>query len=557
MKTKLIFLIFLLIIPSLCFSATSVFYSISPFGTGDIKTGSPTLTISYGVATLSVAQTENIGVGCCIDYDPNNTLAYIAPNRIGFDSGGTTELKVNTKIEGGTSGAIGIIRAIEVTGGSWAGGDASGWIYLSETDGTWENNEQINRTKPSISNNIATVDGVLNGNIGNGNTQFVVKKADGSDADNVGSSETINSIHHEYASLSAYEAGFIDANHINNADLTNVNVIAYGCCYYDHDDSTKDTTNVTIDWTGTTSSTNYLQIFTPTGSAEAINNQRHDGTANNVGYILQVEGGNAFTVNEDYSKIIGLEVRLDGAGVNISDECFRAASNYLSVSHCILWTDELDGDTDGFYQGDTSYTVYIDNCIIYGFQRGGIHPQNYSNSITITQNWYVYNCTILGCGAVEELESGAICVRVECATSTINVYVSNTIGMNTASTYDDFAEYRVYGTANWIGNNNITSDITANKDALANGLESRTATASSSPGVGDWVIFENITAGSEDFHLQNSAENDAQDEGVSLIADGTLPIWDDIDKDERKSQSDIGADEYIVDVLPQILLIQH
>ena len=49
--------------------ASNVYYSISPFGTGDIKTGSPTITIAAGVATLSVAQTGNIGQGCRITYD--------------------------------------------------------------------------------------------------------------------------------------------------------------------------------------------------------------------------------------------------------------------------------------------------------------------------------------------------------------------------------------------------------------------------------------------------------------------------------------------------------
>lgn len=57
--------------------ATDVYYSVCPFGTGDLKTGSPTLTISSGVATLSVAQTGNIGAGCRITYD-GSLIAYIS-----------------------------------------------------------------------------------------------------------------------------------------------------------------------------------------------------------------------------------------------------------------------------------------------------------------------------------------------------------------------------------------------------------------------------------------------------------------------------------------------
>jgi len=55
---------------------TDIFYSISPFGTGDIQTGAGNISISAGVATLSVAQTGNIGQGCAIEYD--SKVVYIS-----------------------------------------------------------------------------------------------------------------------------------------------------------------------------------------------------------------------------------------------------------------------------------------------------------------------------------------------------------------------------------------------------------------------------------------------------------------------------------------------
>ena len=60
--------VILLLWVGLALAATNVYYSVCPFGTGDIKTGSPTITISGGVAALSVAQTGNIGQGCRITY---------------------------------------------------------------------------------------------------------------------------------------------------------------------------------------------------------------------------------------------------------------------------------------------------------------------------------------------------------------------------------------------------------------------------------------------------------------------------------------------------------
>ena len=53
-----------------------VYYSVGT-NAADLKTGSPTLSIASGTATLTVAQTGNIGVGDEIDYDTGNTIAYI------------------------------------------------------------------------------------------------------------------------------------------------------------------------------------------------------------------------------------------------------------------------------------------------------------------------------------------------------------------------------------------------------------------------------------------------------------------------------------------------
>lgn len=54
----------------------TVFYSVGT-NAGDLKTLSPTITIATGVATLDVAQTNDIGVGDVIDFDSPTTLVYI------------------------------------------------------------------------------------------------------------------------------------------------------------------------------------------------------------------------------------------------------------------------------------------------------------------------------------------------------------------------------------------------------------------------------------------------------------------------------------------------
>ena len=48
---------------------------------------------------------------------------------IGFDSG-SVEPKAGDTIEGATSGAVAIVQQVILDSGSWAGGDAAGWLVL-------------------------------------------------------------------------------------------------------------------------------------------------------------------------------------------------------------------------------------------------------------------------------------------------------------------------------------------------------------------------------------------------------------------------------------------
>jgi len=481
----------------------TVWYSISPYGTGDIKTGTPTISISGGVVTISVAQTGNIGCGCCVEY--NSLKAYIAPNRLGFDSGGTTEIKPRDKLEGVSSSATGIVRAVELTSGSWAGGDAAGYIYFKTTSGTWQNNEQINRVLPSSSSDVATVDGTLQGNIGNGNTQFVVKTATGETPSDQ-SSISLTSIHHEYASLNAYEAGFTDSNHINNTDLTasGADVIAFACDYYDHDDQTADTSAVAIDFSGTTDSTHYLQVFTPTGGAESINNQRHDGKWNDTKYRIISSAERTLEILEDYVTIEGLQVYNNKAtghiyGIYVANQSIGK----VEINKSIV---KIDGSSNSAYNNGNVFCWYaniidIINCIIYGGdktnnKRNGI----FSKDTTVS----VYNCTVSG------------------AYAGINRYVSGIVKAINCAVFDNVD--------NFIGSFD-TIDYCASDD----GDGGTTAVVPS-----DWSsVFVDYTNG--DFHLK-STDTDLKDAGTDLSSEG---FSDDIDGDTRSGTWDIGADEYV------------
>ncbi len=120
--------------------------------------------------------------------------------------------------------------------------------------------------------------------------------------------EALGSIKHEYASLSAAWAGFVDGSHINNTSLVAADVHVYLCGYYDHDDGTDDTTVLSA--TGhTTDATRYVTIFTPTGGTESINSQRPtDGNWDADMYVITHSGTDVVTLNQDYTVFEGFLV---------------------------------------------------------------------------------------------------------------------------------------------------------------------------------------------------------------------------------------------------------
>ena len=113
--------------------------------------------------------------------------------------------------------------------------------------------------------------------------------------------------------------------------------------------------------------------------------------------------------------------------------------------------------------------------------------------------------------------------------------VTNTISLNPGGSYNSFADDS--GLSEMTQSYNISSDGSASG---VGSLTNRTATASSSPGAGDWVVFYNITNGTEDLHLQTSSENDALGAGTDLSADSNLAFNNDIEGDERNFNDRLG-----------------
>jgi hypothetical protein len=295
--------------------AANVYYSVCPFGTGDIKTGSPTISISSGVATLSVAQTGNIGQGCRITYN-TSSVCYIS---------GVTD-----------------------------------------------------------------------------STHFSVVTATGGTPANV-SGQTVNSIAHEYASLSAAEAGASDATHINNVSLITADVVLNLPCYYDHDDYTADSSTITVDGY-TTDSTRFINIYTPTGGTQSINSQRHAGVWSDEKYRIQKswESWNILLwILDDNVIIDGLQLTYtggtvsnrigwiliqgpDGANETVKN-CIIKKGSVASTGYATCGIESLSG---GLFYNNIIYDMTEDS-----YFSGGIVMRSWSTQGTR----YVYNNTIINC----------------------------------------------------------------------------------------------------------------------------------------------------------------
>lgn len=65
------------------------------------------------------------------------SVALLSSYHVPFSSGGTTEIEVGDEITGATSGATARVKKILTASGTWAGGDAAGFLVLDVVVGTF------------------------------------------------------------------------------------------------------------------------------------------------------------------------------------------------------------------------------------------------------------------------------------------------------------------------------------------------------------------------------------------------------------------------------------
>jgi hypothetical protein len=330
---------------------------------------------------------------------------------------------------------------------------------------------------------------------------------------------------------------------VDSASLVADNRREIGLTY---DDSTFQE-NVSIsDPAVTTDSSRYLHLSVAEGN-------RHDGTAGSGVLLDPNTNGHAVRVEIDYTIVDWLEIYdwQDASSEAVRINADGTLYQYLLVHGGPDTLSTGSGQSDGFYiqANSGNWTATIRNSVIFDVPRAGIHLQNSmssgSNLVYNLENVTVYNCGSAGTNPTQQSGGISICADGP-GTSTINaVNVISVENFDADSSLDadfnDGTEASCNGGAISWG----TSDFNVSKDASAPGassLANRTETDVVNPGTGDWVIFENLTAGSEDLHLVNSVENDAVNSGTDLSANFTT----DIDLDTRAGTWDRGADELVI-----------
>ena len=314
----------------------------------------------------------------------------------------------------------------------------------------------------------------------------------------------------DYTTIAAWEAA-TDLN--SDADIWK-GVIS--------DDSNYDE-NVTINGGGT-AVTSYVWLTVASGN-------RHAGVAG-TGHARMYSTGTShiLTIDSSWVRVEWLDIKMDQNGS--SDEGIRIGTgNYtdILISYCIIWSDQNAQTQDGIRLGNDDIDISIDNCILYGWNRGAIIYQQTGSSTTLTGVLNVDHCSIYESGRNTDDGSGAVNIESESANATQTITVYNTWGAKTLNneafaTWANTTVATADGTVVWNGTNNgkdytgqvdigaADADITDNTTSWQSATSGVVATTKSS---GAWIVVTNITGGSEDFTLLDTAA------GNLMAANGT------------------------------------
>lgn len=284
---------------------------------------------------------------------------------------------------------------------------------------------------------------------------------------------TINHSGEDYATIALWESA-TDTNLVSSGDIEVLEVYK--------DDGALSQGSITIAG-ATTDASNYRVIRAKSGDEWGGD---LDSTASTAATI-SVTADWAFNVTEDHFRFE--DIRFVGSGNYYPID---GEADDMLIARCLF-----DGRSQ-LIQGiamDTSPATTggkIIRCVAIDVNYGFLFYNG---------DWELYNNTALNCDYGIASYNAATCKAI------------NNIALDcvTADFYSGGASFWATGSGYNIGGGN-TGTVPPNH------LNSRSSTESTSPGTGDWVMFVDITANTEDLSLQDHAENDAVGYGETLTA---------------------------------------
>jgi hypothetical protein len=320
-----------------------------------------------------------------------------------------------------------------------------------------------------------------------------------------GGDVVVNSIHHTFQYLVNAEDDSDDAGYLATANLVTGNYVLNIPCYYDTGPDTSDT--IVDDYT--TSSANYIRIYTPTNTdTEANTSQRHSGKfSTSKYYISQSAAYYSLIIGDQYVKVDGIQVSMDNTGtrggIDLSGTYIGANPHEAYISNNIVRaTVAASSNGWGINVGtyDEGQYTYIWNNLVYDQTSGGIRAEG---------NGYIriYNNTVINS---DTGISGAA-----------NIIVKNNLAKGNSS--NDYYS--------WSSQWHADSTNNASGDATAPGSNNRIS-----------QTFSFVDETGDDFHLA-FADTGAKGYGTNLMNDTYLAFQNDIDGQERTGNWTIGADE--------------
>lgn len=293
---------------------------------------------------------------------------------------------------------------------------------------------------------------------------------------------------------------------------------------------------------GTESAVNYVWLTVRDA-------ERHGGVAGGGARMRGSAGGHVIEIDESYVRIEHLEIQQDSSGS--SDEGIRIRSNVTDVvvSRCIIWSSANTNDQDGVYAGNWTVTnICIDNCIIYGFGRAGIHAQNYNGNRD--QSWFIDHCTLIKNGSAGESQSAGINVLAPAVGAVVDLDVYNTACLDNHPDGADWGESATFGSVTWSGSNNADSDGSLAGILSSNARQNLTLGDTTQVSGSHFIVNETLV-GSEDYQLKDdTVYNTPYGNGVDRQGSEPSARQDfstDIAGNTRSTTSpapDIGASEY-------------